>query len=143
MRFIPWLAVFFVGCSVSPAMNEQVQQFNSEQEAKYAPTRMKFVEFPGGASSLQTGVWAGEPGVTAANARFQTGIFEKFKTQCGFDQSQLKEVRVVKYEPPLWYEVWVFNNPDSLRPDKTTGLSVVMRFDPVTNITNTSFYGNC
>lgn len=143
MRSLLWLAILLVGCSTSSGMNDQVQKFNSIQEAKFAPTRMKFVEFPGGASSLQSGVWAGEPSVTVANARFQSSIFDKFRVQCGFDENQLKEVRVVKHEPSLWYEVWVFNNPDSRRPDKTTGLSVVMRFNPTTNMTSTSFYGDC
>jgi len=141
--FLGFFVAFLAGCSTSPAMNNRVQQFNAAQEAQYSPTRAELKELPGGVSNLEFGVWAGVPGESAANAAYRKRIFDSFRTQCGFDESQLKEVRIVKHDPPIWYEVWVFNNPESQRPDNTSGLSVVMRFNPMTNITNTSFRGDC
>jgi hypothetical protein len=143
MRFPILLVAILSGCSTSFVLDKQVQQINAAQEAKFQPTRVKFTELKGGGSNLEFGIWAGTPGETAANPEYRRKIFDAFNSQCGFLESSLKEVRVVKHEPPIWYEVWVFNNSASKRPDKTSGLSVVMDFNPVTNITKVAFYGTC
>lgn len=143
MRYLIIFVIFLAGCSVTSSPPRQVQRFNDTQEANYQPTRMKFTAHKNGASSFEMGVWAGLPGETAANERYKNEIFKKFIDQCGLEKSALKEVRVVKHEPPIWYEVWVFNSQSSKRYDKSIGMSVVMKFDDTTNITSVSFYGEC
>lgn len=143
MRILFLLVAFLSGCSFAPVMNDQVQEFNAAQEAKFEPTRARYTKLKGGAFSLEFGIWAGVPGETAANEVYKRKILDGFKSQCGFEESALKEVRVVRHEAPIWYEVWVFNNPLSKRPDKTSGMSVVMNYNQSTNITNVSFHGSC
>lgn len=137
------LAVILAGCSTTSGLKQQVQHLNAAKEARHEPTRAQFKELGNGASEVELGIWAGIPGTTAANAEYRRKIFDSFKSSCGFDESDLKEVRVVKHAPPMWYEVWIFNNPKSRRPDKTTGISVVMTFNPTTNITKINFIGSC
>ncbi|HEY9135860.1 MAG TPA: hypothetical protein VIM85_08705 [Pseudomonadales bacterium] len=143
MRFLILITAFLAACSTAHVMNKQVQQFNAAQEEKFQPTRARFTELKGGVTNLEFGVWAGTPGETAANPEYRRKVLDRLESHCGFDESSLKEVRVVKHEPPIWYEVWVFNNPASKRHDKTSGFSIVFEFNPSANTTTTSFYGSC
>lgn len=145
MRAIAWLGVVVLaGCSANAGLRAQVDRFNQAQEQQYSPFRAVFKEGPGGSSSMEMGAWAGTVGSTAANAEFQQRIFRTFQDNCGLARDMLREVRVVRHAPPTeWYEVWVFNDPTSRRWDKTSGMSVVMRFDSASNRSEVSFYGKC
>lgn len=145
MKAMAWLcAALLAGCSANAGLRAQVDRYNQAQEQHYSPFRAVFREGPGGSSSMEMGAWAGIAGVTAANAEFQQRIFQAFQDQCGLARDQLREVRIVRHSPPTeWYEVWVFNDSSSRRWDKTSGLSVVMRFDPASNRSEVAFYGKC
>lgn len=143
MRLLLIFSLILAGCTTTSGESKQVQKYNDAQEAVYGPTRAKFTRYDDGATSLEFGAWAGTVGMSVANDKHKNKTFEVFKKQCGLDKSALKEVRVVKHEPPVWYEVWVFNNPLSKRHDKESGMSVVMKYDASANITNTFFYGKC
>lgn len=137
-------AVLLAGCSASSGLRGQVDQYNQAQERQYSPFRAVFKEGPGGSTSMVMGAWAGVVGSTAANAEFQQRIFATFQENCGLARDMLREVRVVRHAPPAeWYEVWVFNDPTSRRGDKTSGMSVVMRYDPPSNRSEVSFHGKC
>lgn len=144
MRYLIAVPILLVtACATVDTGSRLADQQNLKLEAAYLPTRVKYTALPGGASTFETGIWAGTVGTTAANQRYQEMIFQTFREKCGLEKSALKEVRVVKHEAPVWYEVWVFNNPASGRPDKTSGMAVVMKFDEQTNRTDVSFNGGC
>lgn len=141
-RLLP--ALLLAGCAASSGLRDQVDARNRQLEARYAPTRIVLKEGPGGATSIETGAWAGVVGSTAANDVFRERIFAELRQACGYERSDLREVRVVRHAPPTeWYEVWVFHDPASDRPDKSSGISIVLRYDPLTNRSNVSSYGGC
>ena len=138
------LAVSLSGCVALNSSFNPAISYNEKQEAAFQPTRAEYTTFNNGASSvLSFGVWAGDLGVTAANDQYQVLIYEKFEQNCGLHKDDLKEIRIVKHEPNFWYEVWVFNDDQSQRSDKTSGMSVVMKYAPDTNITEVNLIGNC
>lgn len=138
------LGALLTGCSTTSGLKSQVDQYNQMQARQYSPYRAVYKEGSGGAVSMEMGVWAGEVGSTAANMQYQQGIFDVFQERCGLARADIREVRVVRHAPPTeWYEVWVFNAPTSKRYDKSSGLAVVMKYDPSTNRTDVSFYGSC
>lgn len=66
-----------------------------------------------------------------------------FKAKCGFEAAQLSETRQVKYTPPVFYEVWVFQDPLSERDDKKSALSLVLKQLPDNGGVNLSVHGAC
>ena len=132
-----------VGCSSISGMQSQVDTMNRQLESNYSPVRAKLTNFDGGATGLQVGVWAGESGDTVFHEKQQELIFENIEKHCGYKKESLYEVRVVRYTETQWYEVWVFNNPESKREDKKSGVSVLVRFNPQTQLTQTSFPAGC
>ncbi|MGE4542955.1 MAG: hypothetical protein AB7D06_02485 [Pedobacter sp.] len=138
-----FLTVFALsGCSTTSDLKKYVEEINAEQEAKYSPIRTKFTDHGDGKTSMEFPVWAGTVGESAFHDQFKDTIFEAFSSNCGFEKDSLKEFRIVKHDPPVWYEVWVFNDPNSKRLDKTSGISVVVRHNTETNYTKAYFYGN-
>ena len=112
-------------------------------EAAKKPTRAVYKVHPDGSTNLTFGVWAGEPGETAASEEYQQKIFNYFEENCNMKRSNLKEVRVVRHNPPVWYEVWVFHDENSPRQDKTFGRSVVYEYLPEKNWTNLYIIDEC
>lgn len=72
--------------------------------------------------------WAGTKGKSIAlnSDLLYSDIFKTLKLNCGFDETDLLETRIVSYKLPIFYEVWVFNDSLSKREDKTSGMSIIM-----------------
>lgn len=140
---VTFLYAFIIGCSSVSWMQYEVDKINSQLESSYAPVRAKLTSYGGGATGLQVGLWAGEPGVTAFHEQQQALIFENIQKNCGYKEESLVEFRIVKHTETLWNEVWVFSNPESKREDKQSGVSVLVRFNPQTQMTQTSFPTGC
>ncbi len=143
MKRILLIAALLSGCASAPQGNPALDSYNKTEESQFSPVRARFTDKGNGATATEFGVWAGEAGQSVATGALRDNIFRSFQDGCGFPPTALKEVRVVKHAPPLWYEVWVFHDAKSQRPDKTSGMSVVLRFDQASNQTQVSFYGAC
>ena len=127
------------GCAGSGGLAQQTSKLNAALEAQYAPLRYEYAQM-GDVSRVST-VLAGEVGQTAASEVFQQAILAHIKASCGFDAEALKEVRVVRHQAPVWYEVWVFDPAPRKEGSSGTGVSVVMTYDAGTGITDLSFRG--
>jgi hypothetical protein len=127
------------GCALKNNMDDIVATQNKDLERAGRPVRVAYTKQPGGGGNLDYGVWAGQPGTTMANKQYRDFIFNYFEEKCGLKKSDLKEVRIVSHKDPFWYEVWIFNDENSIRPDKTSGRSVIMQYIPEENSTNVTF----
>ncbi|MGE4542959.1 MAG: hypothetical protein AB7D06_02505 [Pedobacter sp.] len=127
------------GCALKNEIDAIVATQNKDLERAGRPVRVAYTKQPGGVGNIDYGVWAGQPGTTVANKQYQDFIFNYFETKCGLKKSDLKEVRVVSHNKPIWYEVWIFSDEKSIRPDKTSGRSVIMRYIPEENATDVFF----
>jgi hypothetical protein len=137
------LSLILVGCSSVPSGSRAIESYNKEQELRFSPTRARFTDRGNGVTAHEFGVWAGEAGDSIAQGDLRKDILTAFATNCGFSASDLKEIRIVKHEQSMWYEVWIFNDPASKRPDKTSGMSVVMKPDIASDRTGVGFFGSC
>jgi len=136
--FLVFLSVLS-GCTLRNSMDGVVVTQNKDLERAGRPVRVAYTKQPGGIGNLDYGVWAGQPGTTVANKQYRDFIFNYFETKCGLKKSDLKEVRIVSHNKTVWYEVWVFNDEKSIRPDKTSGRSVIMKYIPEENSTDVTF----
>lgn len=137
-------AGLLAGCAGNPSANVAAQVANRDLEKEFSPVR--FVTRPvGERSSLTTAEWAGTPGqsITAGATQVRADILQSLRQNCGLEEAQLVEVRVVRHRLPLFYEVWVFKDPKSLREDGTSGLSVVMKQLPDNGGVDFSIRGAC
>ncbi|MDQ6955730.1 MAG: hypothetical protein Q9M21_00895, partial [Mariprofundaceae bacterium] len=60
------------------------------------------------------------------SAQLRSDIFRTIQKNCQLSEEDLKEIRIVSHNNPVFYEIWVFNDKLSKRKDKTSGLSVIM-----------------
>lgn len=132
-----WILVFAVlaGCAGNPA--QQTDKLNAALDAQYSPVRYKYSQM-GSALHIET-VLAGEPGHSAANDDIRRAALDYIESHCGFDEQSLKQVRIVRHLPPVWYEVWVFDS-SAQGGRGATGISVVMNYRPEIDKTDVSFH---
>lgn len=135
------------GCA-NPLFNT-INNTNNTFEKKQLPYRYIQTEKKETYTTYQLEL-AGTPEQTSAisDNLLLSNIFNAIKLKCGFAKEDLFEVRKVVYNPPLYYEVWVFNDELSKRPDKKSGLSILLNapvLDSQNNAHNVeiSFAGNC
>lgn len=131
-------------CGGMPFADVSLQAANQKLEKQFSPIRL-VTSVGANQSGKATTEWAGTPGPSIVeNAPLlKADVLGGFKSKCGLDAVQLSETRVVKYAVPVFYEVWVFDDPLSERDDKKTALSLVLRQRPGNGGVDFSFYGAC
>lgn len=132
------------GCSANPSTQVATQVANRDLEAHFSPVR--YAETPiDRKASITKAEWAGVPGTSILNnaPQVRADVLRSFKENCGLNEEQLSEVRVVKHFPPTFYEVWVFNDPLSQREDGKSGISIVLKQLPNNGGVDFSFHGGC
>jgi len=146
MRSLIWIGVIFAvlgGCTWHT--ERRVQQQNERLAEKLEPVRMDYKGNPFTGSTI-TRVWAGTPGTSTletADATLREDVWASFRQACGYEREDRKQVRIVRHDPPLAYEVWVFQDPDSNRVDNTVGLSLILRSTPERGGTDIRIKGDC
>lgn len=121
-----------------------IQTLNADFKRQYDPIRL--VERPlDKRSTITTAEWAGTPGVSITEyyPQVKADTFSALQENCGLTEEQLAEVRIVQYKPPVFNEVFVFNDEKSERKDKTTGISIVFKQLPNNGGVDILFYGSC
>jgi len=141
------ICLILSGCA-NPLLNT-IQNTNKSLEKKQLPYRYVGVEKKESYTTFQLEL-AGTPQQASAisDNLLLSDIYNALKLKCGFEKEDIVEVRKVVYNPPLYYEVWVFNDEQSKRPDKRSGLSVLLSAPVLGSETNEhnveiSFAGNC
>lgn len=133
------------GCA-TPLLNT-IQNTNNSLEKKQLPYRYVQLKTKDAFTTFQLEL-AGTPiqSTSISNDLLVTEIFKAIKLKCGFEKEDLVETRKVVYNSPLFYEVWVFNDKLSKRPDKKSALSVLLSA-PMAGSNDMdaeiSFAGNC
>lgn len=130
------------GCVNS--LSNQINVQNKNLEKQHMPTRLYKTASTKDADFYKSN-WAGEKGKSIAlnSMLLYADVLKAFKQNCGFDQSDLVETRIVSHKPPVFYEVWVFKDTMSKRENKTSGLSVVLTQLPNGGGVDMNFYGKC
>ena len=140
---LTFLASALVGCSGNPTAVRGGEIANKKLNDSRSPVRVEVKVLDGG-GAVMSEIWAGKKGtsiIESADEVLKNDIFNAYQ-KCGFEASALKEIRVVRHKHPFYYEVWVFNDPQSRRTDKTTGISLVLTF-PKEGGTDINLNGNC
>jgi hypothetical protein len=136
------LSFIMNGCvnSLSNQMNIQ----NKNLEKQYMPIRLYKTASSNDADFYKSD-WAGKKGNSIAlNSKLlYTDILKAFKQNCGFNENDLLETRIVSHKHPIYYEVWVFKDDLSKRKDKTSALSVVLTQVPNSGGVDMDFNGEC
>jgi len=75
---------------------------------------------------------AGIPQQTIAPSSklLSTGILKALEEKCNFKREDVVEIRKVNHKTPQYYEVWVFKDELSKRPDKKSAISVILEKYP-------------
>lgn len=137
------LASALFGCSGNPTAVRGGEIANKKLHESRSPVRIEVKVFDGG-GAVMSEIWAGKKGesiIQSADEILKNDIVNSFK-KCGFEASSLKEVRVVEHKHPFYYEVWVFNDTESKRTDKMTGISLILTF-PKEGGTDINLNGKC
>ena len=134
MRSLILVIALLAGCAADPAA--QTHKLNAALDAQYSPMRYQYSQ-TGSVMRLETAL-AGEVGQTVANDETRRAILDYMRSNCGFDEKALRDVRVVRHQPPVWYEVWVFDS-SAQGGRGATGVSVVMTYRPDIDKTDISF----
>lgn len=139
-----FLGLLLFGCSGNPTAIRGVEIANKKLHKERSPIRLNVEVFEGG-GAVMSPVWAGEKDASIINFADETlkaDIYKLFQEKCGFQKTDLKEVRVVEHKPPFYYEVWVFNDTQSKNADGTTGVSLILNL-PASGGTDINLIGNC
>jgi hypothetical protein len=141
----PGLLILILGGCVS-STERQIMQQNEKLAENFAPTRMVSRGNPFTGIAI-TKRWAGTPGtsvVEGAEERLREDVWASFRKACGYTREDLRETRIVRHEPPLFYEVWVFEDPEaSPRVDDRLGMSLILRRTPEQGGTDIRLKGDC
>jgi len=91
--------------------------------------------------------WAGVKGNSALNEQYKNMVFSNIEKKCGFTKEDFREVYVVQYAQDsagiIIEEVWLFNDQESFRKDKISGLTVYMEYNKKSNLTLEDIFGSC
>lgn len=132
------------GCAVNSTNNAALRSGNQALENQFSPFRY-VAESSDDGGSVATVEWAGVPGksISERAPSVRKDIFNAIVSNCDLHSSELDEVRIVKHDVPVFYEVWVFNDPLSERSDSKSGISVVMTQLPNNGGVDIRYYGDC
>jgi hypothetical protein len=117
---------------------------NESLAAQFAPIRY-VLKATGKGGYVATAEWAGSPkqSILQNSAQVRSDVLSGFKKECGFSEAQLEQTRAVKYQYPIFYEVWVFKDPQSKRDDGLSGVSVILKQLPNGGGVDFSLQGDC
>jgi len=144
LSIVLFAAMFFSGCAGNQTSDTALRSANQTLENQFSPFRYVVTPSDGGRPVANV-EWAGVPGKSLSELAPQVrrDIFGAIMKNCGLQSSALTETRIVKHDAPVFYEVWVFNDPLSKRTDNKSGLSVVMTQLPNGGGVNIRYYGDC
>jgi len=146
LKIITILSVTLLSaCSGMSAVERAVVSSNKSLVEKKWPERAVYKDLGSGAS-VYTFEWAGTPGtsiVESAEPILKTDILNSLEINCGYSPTNLLETRIVEHKNPEFYEVWVFKDKASKRPDKTSAMSVLITFLSNGRGTDLRFIGKC
>ena len=144
--YILLLPAFIVlsGCVSNSSTIAAFKSANRDLALQFSPFRF-VTKRSGDRGSITTTEWAGTPGqsITHQAPQVRSDVLESFKSNCGFEESQIIETRIVYHKPTRFYEVWVFDDPKSERKDKKSALSLVMIQLPNNGGVDFSVHGDC
>lgn len=132
-------------------LNGCVSSFDSQMEARNemfekqnTPIRLYKTSSTKSADFYKSD-WAGKKGksIVYASNVLRNDVFKAFKQNCGFNQIDLIETRIVSHDGLVFKEVWVFKDGLSKRKDRTSGLSVVLTQLPNAGGVDMNFFGTC
>jgi len=124
------VGVALQGCA---GKQNQIERTFNDQNKKLAAEKLpiRFVKLPvSNEKYVAYGEeWAGVAGesITNRSKLLKADVMGAFKKHCQFPENDLREIRVVSHNPPVFYEVWIFNDKLSKRKDKTSAISVIMK----------------
>ena len=91
--------------------------------------------------------WAGVKGKSVLNEQYKNMVFSNIEKKCGYSKEDFREVYVVQHKQDsvgiIIEEVWLFNDQESFREDKITGLTVYMEYNKKSNLTLGDIFGSC
>ena len=137
------LASFILsGCANS--LSHTIDNSNQSFEQNKSPYRFVKIEKGSTHTTFQLEP-AGSPQQTIAvsSKLLLADILKGLKQKCGFEKEDIVEIRKVKYEPPQFYEVWVFKDTLSKRADKRSAISVILDQYPNGGGVDISFSDKC
>lgn len=132
-------------CSSSGSLaHRQAAMFNKDLNQKELPIRYVVSENKYGGHTMEE-EWAGTPGksITLTSAELNADVHNAIEEHCGHSRDSLTEVRLVSQNSPVFYEVWVFDDPQSKRDDGLSGLSVVLKQLPFSGGVDFGIRGSC
>lgn len=139
--YLPVLA-FLASCAGNPTANSGAEIANKRFAEQLFPMRVKARGVEGGGSVMMY-YWAGTMGQSVATPVVEEDIYKMININCHYSPSDLKQVNVVRHQYPMFYEVWVFNDKESRREDKTSALSVILKALPNNGGTDINTIGSC
>lgn len=138
---LPVLA-FLASCASNPTANSGAEIANKRFAEQLLPMRVKAKDVEGG-GSVMTYYWAGTMGESVATPVVEKDIYKMININCDYNPEDLKQVNIVRHQYPMFYEVWVFNDKESRREDKTSALSVILKALPNNGGTDINTIGSC
>lgn len=132
--------VFEQGCSGNPTAEVGTSMANNKLDKEFFPMRAVLK-----GNGVITFEWAGVTGksIIENSPQVKSDTFAAIQKACGFMPSELFETRAVRRSGNMIYEVWVFNDAHSSRPDHQTGLSVLLNQLSGNGGVDINIRGNC
>lgn len=124
-----FIVVVLVGCSTTGGNN--IVAVNEELAAKNSAYRFVKTEEENTHTAYELQPAGIEQKTIAAGSELlMADILRSINSQCGFEKDDLVETRVVHYQPPSFYEVWIFNDDLSEHENKQSAISVLLYQKP-------------
>lgn len=143
--FIVIVFAIFIGGCASP--NPSIA-WNDILIKQKAPVRMvENTSFDKKGTTRYVEDWAGVKGKSAINEQYKSIIFSNIEKKCRFTKEDFREVYIVQHAQDnvgiIIEEVWLFNDQESFREDKISGLTVYMEYNKKNNQTLGDIFGSC
>ncbi|MCP4326051.1 MAG: hypothetical protein GY787_30290 [Alteromonadales bacterium] len=135
-------ALFLNACATTSV--DSPEAWNKKQVEMKSPLRLvKDDTFLEEGSTKLVENWAGVPGRSKINRKHRKKALNKIEDKCGYGRSAYKKAHIINHGESSWEEVWLFNDPDSLRNDQLSGITLFFEYDPQANKTSFSIFGEC
>ena len=142
--FLVIIVTSFILSGCANSLLHTIDNSNKSFEENFSPYRYVEIEKENTYTKFELEP-AGVPHQTIASASelLLIDIFKSFKEKCGFEKEDIIGIRKVSYEPPQYYEVWVFKDELSKRADKSSAISLVLKQYPNGDGVDISLFGQC
>lgn len=142
------IIAIFITLLTGCASSNPSTSWNEMLIKKKAPVRMvKDKSFTKKNATRYIEDWAGVKGKTNVNEEYMNVVFSGIEKKCAYGKNDFIEAYIIKdisnNQGIIIEEVWLFNDPESLRDDKISGLTIYLEYDKKTNITVGDFFGGC